>query len=173
MVSWVTTSTQRVLSQSSILYLIAYFCQSAKGLELVSILNGFYEVKLGVVILNPHWASLRETSLTTQVWVYSSQALTKPSGLPDLLVGLADGRALRVQLSTRVQLCISIILSSVQSEFQRPLGIVNGMSQIFCRVLLIFILLKGAAPEKFSSSKTHIALTLNVLFSSDIKRFFF
>jgi len=38
-----------------------------------------------------YWASLRGTSLTTQVWVYSSQVLTKSSDLPDLLVGHATG----------------------------------------------------------------------------------
>jgi len=39
------------------------------------------------------WANLRGTSLslTAQVWVYSSRALTKPLGLPDLLVGHACG----------------------------------------------------------------------------------
>jgi hypothetical protein len=34
-----------------------------------------------------HRQNIYGTSFTAQVWVYSSQALTKSSGLPDLLVG--------------------------------------------------------------------------------------
>ncbi len=37
-----------------------------------------------------YWASLRGTSTTAQVWVYSNQALTTFSGLPDLLLGHTD-----------------------------------------------------------------------------------
>jgi hypothetical protein len=33
-----------------------------------------------------------DKKLCLVVWVYSSQVLTKPSGLTDLLVGHADGR---------------------------------------------------------------------------------
>jgi hypothetical protein len=36
-------------------------------------------------------ASLRGTSLTAQVWVYSSQELSTFSGLPDLLLGHGNG----------------------------------------------------------------------------------
>jgi hypothetical protein len=39
-------------------------------------------------MLGHYWASFRGTIFIAQVWVYSSQALTKPSGLPDLLIGL-------------------------------------------------------------------------------------
>ncbi len=45
-------------------------------------------VNLAWFLLSHYKASLRGTSLTAQVWVYSSQALTKPSSLPELLVGL-------------------------------------------------------------------------------------
>jgi hypothetical protein len=34
----------------------------------------------------------RGTNLITQVWVFSGQALAKPSGLPDLFFGHTNGR---------------------------------------------------------------------------------
>jgi hypothetical protein len=53
-----------------------------------------YRVKLSVVTFGRYWASLRGTSLTAQIWVYSSQALTKSLGVPDLLIGHAGGCSL-------------------------------------------------------------------------------
>jgi hypothetical protein len=48
-------------------------------------------ISLSVGKLGQYLASLGGTNLIAQVLVYSSQALTKPSGLPDLLLGHADG----------------------------------------------------------------------------------
>jgi hypothetical protein len=42
-------------------------------------------------MIGHYCASLRGTSLTAQVWVYSGQTLTKPSGHPDLQVGHTSG----------------------------------------------------------------------------------
>jgi hypothetical protein len=42
-------------------------------------------------MLSNYKASLGEISLIAQAWVYYCQALTKPSGLPDLLLGHVNG----------------------------------------------------------------------------------
>ncbi len=45
-----------------------------------------------LVVPNVTFLSFETSSLIAQVWVYSSQALAKPSYLPDLLLGHTNGR---------------------------------------------------------------------------------
>jgi hypothetical protein len=45
-----------------------------------------------LIVFNTTLLSFETSSLISQVWFYSSQALAKPSDLPDLLLGHANGR---------------------------------------------------------------------------------
>ncbi len=71
------------------------------------------------------WASLWGTSLTAQAWVYSSQALTMPSGLPDALVGHDNGRGCKGTVEHLGVVAHLDCLSSCQVSILRPLGNVN------------------------------------------------
>jgi hypothetical protein len=66
---------------------LAYFSQLARELDLVNV--PIVGTKISLVQLSwvTIWAGIWVTSFTAQVWVYSRRALTKPSGLQDLLVG--------------------------------------------------------------------------------------
>ncbi len=68
----------------------------------------------------------RRTNLTAQVWVYSGQALAKPSGLQDLFFGHTNGRGhegataaiAHLGIVAHLDTFLSIELASVRSEKQ-------------------------------------------------------